>query len=95
MKFKLNDRVSRLENVFDQKSKLKHGRIVKVYSQKAYRAGGIVLGPYPELYDVKWSEGNIERGFLPHGLNDDNHNAAAQRDFADADGCDNSEASHD
>ena len=27
-----------------------------------------VYGPYEELYEVLWDSGEVQRGFLPHGL---------------------------
>jgi len=66
-RFKLNDRVSRREDVFDPKSKLKYGRVVKVYEKTS------MFGHYPELYAVLWDgEFTPEFGFLPHGIDPSN-----------------------
>lgn len=62
-KFKLGDRVTRLTNVYDPKSKLMHGEIIEVYSD--YKSK---FGPYPELYVVRWDDKTENRGYLPHGL---------------------------
>ena len=62
-KFQLGSLVSRRKNVFDPKSKLLHGIVTEIYSD--YTS---LQGPYPELYEVTWSNGMIERGFLLHGL---------------------------
>lgn len=68
-KFIIGDRVKREIDIFKVDSEFKYGKIIKVYSEpiKKYR-GGLVLGPYPELYEVLWDSGQTEKGFLPHGL---------------------------
>ncbi len=59
-KFREGDRVER---------KGRHGRVTHVYSQPFKRSGGLLLGPYPELYDVLWdNDSEITKGYLPHGL---------------------------
>jgi|SRR5882724_1415286 len=80
-KFKVGDRVTRPENVYDRNSPIMHGTIARVYNKTTshYPINDFVLGPYPELYDVRWDEqfrkfsadGKYEfnaSSFLPHGL---------------------------
>jgi hypothetical protein len=61
-KFQLRDRVRRLENVFDPTSKMRYGRISRIYSKTSR------YGDYPELYDVEWEDGAVGGDFLPYGL---------------------------
>jgi hypothetical protein len=59
MKFALRDRVCRREDVFDERSRMRYGRVCSRYT----KAG------YPELYAVEWEDtGDVEEGFMPHGL---------------------------
>ncbi len=55
-KFRVGEKVIRTEED-------RLGIVVKIYSD--YESW---FGPYPELYEVKFNGGLIERGFLPHGL---------------------------
>ena len=64
MKFKIGDQVTRLSDVYDDKSKRMFGRITMIYQD--YKSQ---FGPYHELYVVLWSDGTESRGYLPHGLN--------------------------
>lgn len=70
-KFMPGDRVTRQKDVFDKKSKLLHGTIIRVYGRKFSCR---VLGSWNdgELYDVKWDEGKVQRAFFPHGLDKEN-----------------------
>lgn len=68
-KFNLGDRVTRLENVYDDKSKMMHGKISRVYDKDT------IFGFYPELYEViwdhkltTWNNQLVRGGYLPHGL---------------------------
>lgn len=63
MKFKPGDLVERRSNPMDQESPLRYGIIIERYTN--YVNTGYY---YPELYEVEWSDGQLERGFLPHGL---------------------------
>ncbi len=70
MTHKINDRVKRRIDVFDENSPYKYGTVIKCYSRavKKYSCD-LVLGPYPELYEVEWDEDRIrEKDYLPHGL---------------------------
>ena len=69
-RFQLNERVSREINVFAPEQGLRYGNVIEIYSvpKKDY-GNGLVLGPYPELYKVRFDDGSVEGGFLPHGLN--------------------------
>ena len=69
-RFKLGDRVKRRRNVYKSKSSMMYGTVIEVYSEpkEVYSGGDLVLGPYPELYGVKWDHGMIYRGYLPYGL---------------------------
>ena len=69
MTHKLNDRVKRKIDVFDENSPYKYGTIIKCHSRpiKKYK-NGYILGPFSELYDVKWDNGEIHEGYLPHGI---------------------------
>jgi len=68
-KFKINDRVKREVDIFDKTKGYKTGRIIRQYSkpEKKYYSG-LILGPYPELYEVLWDNGIKEKGFLAHGI---------------------------
>ena len=68
MTHNVNDRVKRRVDVFDENSPYKYGTVVKCYSRAIKNYGFVRLGPYPELYDVKWDDGEIEEGYLPHGI---------------------------
>lgn len=59
MKFKIGDRVKRLN---------KTGTVTRCYSRGFKFFGSVFLGPYPELYDVKWDDGSTGNAYLPHGL---------------------------
>ena len=73
-KLRIGDRVRRLIDVYKPELGYKYGYIIKIYGRPRKRYGhNIVLGPYPELYDVSWdvthnTHSTIEKGFLPHGL---------------------------
>jgi len=69
MKFKVGDLVQRPTEI----DTLGIGKVIKAYSKQAkkycYGYGTpLVLGPYPELYDIKWENGLISKGYLPHGI---------------------------
>lgn len=63
-KFKILDRVKRLEDVFRPSSRMFHGIVIESYSKTSHFLGIY----YPEMYDVHWDHGDIGRGYLPHGL---------------------------
>ena len=63
MKFKVGDRVTRRTDVFNPRSKLKRGMISKSYQDMSTNRG-----IYTELYEVTWDDGEVQKGFLPHGL---------------------------
>ena len=66
---KVNDRVKREIDVFRAGSDYKYGIIIRHYSKPAKRySSGSVLGPYPDLFDVRWDNGTVSKGHLPHGL---------------------------
>ena len=65
MSFKKGDRVKRKVGL----EIYKIGTVIKRYSAKARTIADVTLGPYPELYAVKWEgTGRVEKGFLPHGI---------------------------
>lgn len=70
-KFKLGDRVKRRRNIYKVKSSMMYGTVIESYSEpeKVHCDGDLVLGPYSELYGVKWDHGMTYRSYLPHGLN--------------------------
>lgn len=69
MKFKIGDRVRREINIYDPSKGMRYGKVVQCYSKPERKLSpGSTLGPYPELYEVLWDDGTVERGFLPHGL---------------------------
>lgn len=70
MKFQVGDRVIRPKDVYKRDSPIKHGTVSRRYSapKKVYLEGDLILGPYPELYEVQWDDGSTGKGFLPHGL---------------------------
>jgi len=60
MTHKIGDRVGRLSDVFDRKSKMMYGEIINVYVDPEIDRS---------LYDVKWDhKTEIEVGFLEHGI---------------------------
>lgn len=61
-KFNVGDRVTRLKDVFDQKSELLFGTVTKRYEKDSQ------FGHYNELYEVLWDNGERKQGYLPHGL---------------------------
>jgi len=65
----VGDRVSREIDIYDPKKGLKLGEVIKHYSRPREKYGDWWLGPYPNLYDVKWDDGSIGKAFLPHGIN--------------------------
>jgi len=68
MKFKLKQRVKRKFNVFDKNSKYMNGTVIRIYSEPRTNYGGLILGPYPELYDVSWDNSRYGKGYFPQGL---------------------------
>ncbi|KKM67021.1 hypothetical protein LCGC14_1475370 [marine sediment metagenome] len=66
----IGERVKREINIYHPEKGIRFGIVIKRYSrpEKKYANLGITLGPYPELYDVKWDDGSFEEGFLPHGI---------------------------
>ncbi len=69
MTHRLNSRVKRRIDVYNENSPYKYGTIIKCYNRPAKEyPSGYTLGPYPELYDVKWDNGEIHEGYLPHGI---------------------------
>ncbi len=66
--FKPGDRVSRNIDIYNPEKSDKHGVVTRKYNEPEKTVGEITLGPYPILYEVKWDNGRIERGFLPHGI---------------------------
>jgi len=68
-KFKVGDRVVRMQGMFDYHGKLPHGIVTKIYqSVSKYYS-------YLELYEVQW-DGKREksRGYLPNGLSKEKEN---------------------
>lgn len=65
--FKIGERVKRIVWFSEEKIELKKGVVINCYSET--KKGGY----YPELYKVKWDNGVIEKGFLPHGLRKENY----------------------
>lgn len=69
-KFKVGDRVSRRRDIHDIFSPLMFGKVTRCYSRPAEKIGeDLILGPYPELYDVRWEGKPTDvKGYLPHGI---------------------------
>jgi hypothetical protein len=66
-KLEVGQRVSRLTDVFNQKSPLRLGSITERYQRKPSYSLGSHLD---ELYAVKWDDTGLEeRGYFRHGLN--------------------------
>ena len=63
-KFKVKDRVRRPYNIWAEKSIFRTGTIIASYSKTTG------FYQYAELYSVEWDDGQIEKDFLPHGLED-------------------------
>lgn len=68
-RFAVHDRVVRPKDVF-KASPLWRGEVKRRYSETT-ECGCY----YPELYSVEWDDapGKIQNGFLPHGLEPENH----------------------
>jgi hypothetical protein len=66
--FGLLDRVKRKIDVLDETKRYKHGAIINYYGLGEYMEGDVALGPFPELYDVQWDSGEIEKELLPNGI---------------------------
>lgn len=62
-RFEVGDRVTRLEDVYDQTSRLMTGTVIRRFSRQSE-----LHGFYPELYTVQWDDGAEGRAYLPHGL---------------------------
>ena len=46
-----------------------HGIVTKRFSRPQKQYGkDFVLGPYPELYEVRWDNGKSGQIYLPHGI---------------------------
>lgn len=65
-RFAKGSRVQRRKNVYDEKSEMLHGEIIRCY-QKSAEINDIIID-YDELYEVEWDDGKTQKGFLPHGL---------------------------
>lgn len=66
--FYVGQRVKRLSDVFNPKSKMLCGEVIERYSRGVKDYGNdLILGPYPELYLVRWDDGK-ESEYLPHGI---------------------------
>ena len=68
MRFELLDRVKRHVDMHDRSKGFKYGNVIKCFSREEYEIAGTVLGPYPELYSVKWDNGRIGKSYLPFGI---------------------------
>jgi hypothetical protein len=67
--FKPGDRVTRPVDVYDSKSPIRHGVVVRRYGKAWYRGDSDWPTGYdPELYEVKWDDGTAGKGFFRHGL---------------------------
>jgi hypothetical protein len=66
--FRLLDRVKRKIDILDESKGYKHGRIVNCYSLGEYMIDDVLLGPFPELYDVQWDFGEVQSELLPNGI---------------------------
>lgn len=65
----IGERVSREIDIFDKSKGRKIGSIIKRYSEpKKIITSDFILGPYPELYSVKWDDGEIHNGYFWWGL---------------------------
>jgi hypothetical protein len=62
-RFTVGECVTRPEDVFDARSRIKRGTVTECYDYHSRD-----FGYYPELYAVRWGDGSEQRGFLPHGL---------------------------
>ena len=61
--FQPGDRVTRMVDVFVAARGVRHGIVTRRYGRRSR------LGWYdPELYDVRFDDGTIERSFFRHGL---------------------------
>jgi hypothetical protein len=75
--FEDGDRVTRPEDVFDARSPLMHGTVIRRYE----RDGGFdgVTWHDPEVYEVRWDNGVIRRGYFRHGLDFERHRETGGR----------------
>jgi hypothetical protein len=60
--FEIGESVTRRVDVYDEHSRLRYGGVTDIYEKTSK------YGHYPELYEVQWQDGTVEKGFLPHGL---------------------------
>lgn len=68
--WKVGDRVVRLDNIHDQKSRLMHGTVTKV-EESVEPLHPVIGPPYEEIDTVQWDLPEDRRhgsSYLPHGL---------------------------
>lgn len=65
-KFAIGDRVQRRVDVMSLTSGYRRGTVIARY--RDYSKFHNPKLNYPELYQVEWDDGQVEKGFLPHGL---------------------------
>jgi hypothetical protein len=63
--FEVGDRVTRPKDVYNR-SPLMHGTVTRRYGQDGGLDG--VKWHDPELYEVRWDDGYVQKGFFRHGL---------------------------
>jgi len=61
-------RVKQEIDIYDPSRGTKKGTIIGRYSIPEHTIGYVVLGPYPELYKVRFDDGSVEQGFFWFGL---------------------------
>ena len=69
-RFIVGQHVERRVDVYDQRSRMRQGVVVRVYAE-TYPArpwAGLPELHYDELYEVQWDDASVKKGYLPHGL---------------------------
>jgi len=68
-KFTKGDRVKRRVNNMDPGAGHREGTVSEVYGRsKGVLNVDILPGIFPEIYEVKWDDGNTSRGYLSNSL---------------------------
>lgn len=80
VRYQVGDRVTRPQDIYNKNSPLLHGEVTCVYGKDAAWPWTQPLGyirennkpgvwRYPELYEVRWDNGKVQRGFFHYGIN--------------------------
>ena len=67
-KHPIGQKVFRLVDVYDVKSKILHGKVVKVYKREKSSCFDPKIHGIEVCHDVLWNDGKLEKGFFYHGI---------------------------